>query len=160
MNPLGWLLGLVLPVCGFSAAEGLPTPPVMDIDHIVRPSTPNTALAAPEGFNPAPDLVTSRYRIPAAQMFPLLRDIAAAQPRTYQTALYPEHFQVHYVVRSAWLNFPDLITVMVRPDGTGSSTIVLYSRSYYGRSDFSVNRRRIETWLDALQAKLPPSNER
>jgi hypothetical protein len=55
------MLGLVLPACGFPAAEGLPTPSLMDITHIIRPAAPNTALAAPRGFDPAPDVVTPHY---------------------------------------------------------------------------------------------------
>lgn len=160
MSPLAWLLGLVLPACGFAGAAGLPTPPLMDITHIERPSSPNTALAAPEGFSPAPDIVTPRYQVPAARMVSLIKDVAEAQPRTYQAALYPDQLQVHYVARSAWLNFPDLITVTVRPDGSGASTVILYSRSVYGESDFGVNRRRVEAWLGALQTKLPPSSEK
>ena len=63
MNPLAWLIGLILPACGFPRREGLPTPPPMDLAHIVRPASPNTALAAPEGFDPPPDIVTPPYPI-------------------------------------------------------------------------------------------------
>ena len=93
-------------------------------------------------------------------MFTLIQNVAATQPRTYQAALYPDQRQVHYVARSALLNFPDLITVAVKPVQAGTSTVVLYSRSVYGRSDLGANRRRVEAWLGALQAKLPPSSER
>jgi uncharacterized protein (DUF1499 family) len=160
MNPLAWLIGLVLPACGFPAAEGLPPPQPMDITHLARPASPNTALAAPAGFSPAPDVVTPRYKLPADRLFALLRDIAASQPNTYQAALYPEQLQVHYVARSSVLNFPDLIMAQVRTDGPGGSDLILYSRSVYGRSDFGVNRKRVEAWLAALQIKLPPSSER
>ncbi len=81
MNPLAWLIGLVLPACGFPAAEGLPAPPPMDVAHIVRPSSPNTALAAPEGFTPRPDVVTPHYQVPAGRLFALVQDVAAGQPR-------------------------------------------------------------------------------
>jgi uncharacterized protein (DUF1499 family) len=160
MSPLTWLLGFVLPACGFPAAEGLPTPAPMDIDHIVRPSSPNTALAAPEGFSPAPDIVTPRYKLPAERLFALIQGVATAQPRTFQAALFPDQLQVHYVARSALLNFPDLIAVAVRPDDPTSSTMVLYSRSVYGHSDLGVNRARIEAWLGALRSQLPPSSEK
>ena len=52
MNPLAWLIGLVMPACGFPAGDGLPTPPVMDVAHIVRPSSPNTALGRAAGLSP------------------------------------------------------------------------------------------------------------
>jgi uncharacterized protein (DUF1499 family) len=37
---------------------------------------------------------------------------------------------------------------------------MLYSRSVYGYSDFGVNRRRLGTWLAALQSSMNRSNER
>lgn len=160
MNPLAWLIGLVLPACGFPAAEGLPTPLPMDVTHIVRPASPNTALAAPDGFSPPADIVTPRYKVPADQLFVLVRDVAADQPRTYQTALYPDQLQADYVARTAVLNFPDLIMVQVLKDGADSSGLIVYSRSVYGRSDFGVNRKRVAAWLAALQTKIPSSRER
>ena len=89
-------------------------------------------------------------------MFALVQDVAASQPRTYQAALYPDQLQVHYVARSALFNFPDLIMVQVREDGPGRSDLIIYSRSVYGRSDLGVNRKRVETWLAALQNETPP----
>ena len=160
MNPLAWLLGLVLPACGFPAAQGLPTPPRMDIVHMVRPSSPNTALAAPQGFALPPDIVTPLYHVPAGRLFTLIRGVADSQPRTYQAAFYPDELQVHYVVRSAAFNFPDLVVLQVLQEGPDSSDLIVYSRSVYGRSDFGVNRRRVEAWLAALQTKIPPSSER
>jgi uncharacterized protein (DUF1499 family) len=160
MNPLAWLIGLILPACGFPAAEGLPTPSLMDITHIIRPGSPNTALAAPAGFTPPPDVVTPPYNISADGLFAAVQDVAAGQPRTYQAALFPDPRQAHYVARTALLNFPDLIMVQVRTDGQDRSTLIMYSRSVYGRSDFGVNRKRVETWLAALQTKLPSPSER
>ena len=160
MNPAAWLIGLILPACGFPAAEGLPTPPLMDIGHISRPTSPNTALAAPAGFSPPPDVVTPRFALPAGGLFAAIQDVAENQPHTYQSALYVDHLQAHYVARSVVFNFPDLITVQVTENGPESSGLIMYSRSVYGRSDFGVNRRRVETWLAALQARLPTSSER
>lgn len=160
MNPLAWLIGLVLPACGLPAAKGLPTPPLMDVGHLVRPSSPNTALAAPAGFTPPPDIVTPVYPVPVDQLFTLVQDIAAGQPRTYQAALFTGQLQVHYVARSATFNFPDLIMVQVLKDGPDRSGLILYSRSVYGRSDLGANRKRVAAWLAELQAKLPPSSER
>ena len=160
MNPIAWLIGLVLPACGFAAAAGLPTPQPMDIAHLVRPSSPNTALAAPAGFVPSPDIVIAPYHVPADRLFALVRDVAAGQPRTYQAAVYPDQLQAHYVARSAVFNFPDLITVQARAEGPDSSDLVVYSRSVYGHSDLGVNRKRVEAWLAALQTKIPSPSER
>jgi uncharacterized protein (DUF1499 family) len=160
MNPLAWLISLALPACGFTAAEGLPTPSLMDTTQIVRPASPNTALAAPPGFKPAPDVATPVFKLSADRLFATIQAVAADQPRTWQAASYPQQLQAHYVARSAVFNFPDLIMVQVTPGTPGSSFLIIYSRSVYGESDLGVNRKRAETWLAALQAKISSSTER
>lgn len=160
MNPIAWLIGLILPACGFSAAEGLPTPTPMDTAQIVRPASPNTALAAPEGFNPPPDIVTPSYPVQADHLFAQIQAVAAGHPSTYQAAVYADRLQAHYVVRSVPFNFPDLVMVQVTKAGAESSTLIIYSRSVYGHSDLGVNRQRVATWLAALQTKIPSPSER
>ena len=154
MTVLGWLIGLVLPACGWPGAQGLPVPPPLDLAQIVRPATPNTALAAPAGFSPAADLQTRRYPVAAGVLYDAVRLMAAAQPRTYLAAEYPDRRQSHYVVRSAAFNFPDLVTVATFDDGSGSAGLLLWSRSVYGRSDLGVNRARLVTWIAALDRRL------
>ena len=154
MNPLPWLLSLIMPACGAVGVRGLPVPTPMDMAAIVRPASPNTALGAPVGFKPSPDLVTPSFPVPPARLYAAIRSVAAAQPRTFPAANYDERLQVHFVVRSAVLNFPDLVTASVSGPNGGPSTLVLYSRSVYGHSDFGANRKRIEAWLAALPAAL------
>jgi uncharacterized protein (DUF1499 family) len=152
MNPFPWLLSLIMPACGAAGAYGLPVPPPMDMAAIARPASPNTALAAPAGFSPAPDIVTPPFSIPPARLYAAIRAVAASQPRTFLAANYDERLQAHYVVRSALLNFPDLVTVSVAGPVEGPSTLVVYGRSVYGRSDLGVNRKRIEAWMAALDS--------
>src|SRR6185312_13883899 len=128
------LLGFVLPACGFSGAQGLPVPPPADMAQIARPASPNTALVAPPGFMPLPDVPAPVFPIPPEALRDTVRTVALAQPRTYLLAEYPDRLQFHFVARSAVLNFPDLIAVQVLP-AAGGSTLVLYSRSLYGYSD-------------------------
>jgi uncharacterized protein (DUF1499 family) len=166
MFPLAWLIGLVLPACAAAGAGGLPVPPPLDVARLVRPATPNTALAAPAVPGPhaatpsPPDLVTPVYRVPAARLFAAVQAVAAAQPRTFLAVAYRARLQEHWVVRSAIFNFPDLVTAQVQSDGPDASTLVLYSRSVYGRSDLGVNQRRLRAWLAALNAVLTPTTER
>lgn len=163
MAPFSWLIGLILPACAASGAGGLPVPAPLDLARLERPATPNTALAGPAAgeppgtatpTTPAPDIVTPLYHVPAARLFDAIRAIALSQPRTYVAATYPDQLQAHFVARSAVFNFPDLITAQVQPAGPDTSTLVLYSRSVYGRSDLGVNRRRLVGWLAALDASL------
>ncbi len=144
------LLALLLPACRGTGAEGLDVPALMDMSHLVRPSSPNTALAAPQGFRPEPDIATPRYALPPERLFAAVSAVALAQPRTFAHASFPGALQAHFVARSALLNFPDLITVQVTPQ----SELIIWSRSVYGHSDFGVNRRRVADWLKALDARL------
>lgn len=157
------LLAVMLPGCG-SGTDGVPVPKPMDIGAIVRPASPNTALAAPAGFTPTPDVVTPVYDMPPAALFSAIEAVAAAQPRTYRLATFDDRLQVHFVARSALFGFPDLIMAQVLPHEEGGrlgSTLVLYSRSVYGQSDLGVNRRRVTAWLADLNARRgiarPPS---
>ncbi len=154
MFPFGWLLGLVLPACGASGAHGLPTPPLLAIAHIERPASPNTALAAPSGFRPPPDLITPVYAVPPARLLAAIAAVAARQPRTYPAAAYTAEMQLDWVARSAVWNFPDRVTAQVLAAPGGGSELVLYSRSVYGYGDFGANRRRLQAWLRALKTVL------
>lgn len=147
---LRMLIALIYPACGLPGIQGLPVPPPMEMAALHRPSTPNTALAAPAGFSPAPDIVTPAYAVPPARLYAAIRKVAEAQPRSFLQAAYDDRMQAHYVVRSATLNFPDLVAVQVTPD----AHLILWSRSVYGRSDFGVNKARLTAWLAALDRAL------
>ena len=144
------LLALLLPACRGTGAEGLAPPVALDMTSLIRPSTPNTALAAPSGFSPAPDIVTRPYRVDPDRLSSAIRAVALAQPRTFAHGDFSGARQAHFVARSAWLNYPDLIAVQVTPE----SALILWSRSIYGRSDFGVNRARLTNWLEALDVTL------
>ncbi|HVY14083.1 MAG TPA: DUF1499 domain-containing protein [Rhodopila sp.] len=160
MNPLAWLISFFLPACGFAGAQGLPVPPPMDATAIVRPATPNTALAGPESLKPIPDIFVPPFPVSPDRLFTLIRTVAASEPRTYEAAIYPDRRQVDYVVRSAVFNFPDLVMVQVLPEGQDGSDLILWSRSVYGHSDLGVNHKRLITWLAALRARLSHFGEK
>jgi len=160
MTPLAWIVGLLLPACGAPGTEGLPVPALMDLAHLHRPDSPNSALAGPAGTVPTPDIATPVYPLPAAGLHQTVVDVALAMPHTFLAATYPAERQAHFVARSAWLNFPDLVTAQVGELGSGRSTLTLYSRSVYGYSDLGVNRQRLSNWLDALQTTINPTGER
>jgi uncharacterized protein (DUF1499 family) len=160
MTPLAWLIGFVLPACAASGAGGLPAPVLLDMGQLQRPASPNTALAAPAGGDPAPDIVTPIFPVPPSRLYDAVTAVAADQPRTFLAAAYPAERQVHFVARSAWFNFPDLITAQIGGHGSETSTLVLYSRSVYGYSDLGVNRQRLNTWLAAVATNINHTGER
>jgi uncharacterized protein (DUF1499 family) len=160
MTPLAWFIGFILPACAAAGAGGLPAPTLLDMAHIQRPTSPNTALAAPAGADPAADITTPVFPVPPTRLYDAVIAVAADQPRTFLAAAYPAQRQADFVVRSAWFNFPDLITAQIGDRGSETSTLVLYSRSVYGYSDLGVNRQRLNTWLAALQTNLNHTGER
>jgi uncharacterized protein (DUF1499 family) len=151
LTPFAWVLGFLLPACGADGAAGLPAPVPMDMTKIERPATPNTFLAGPDGMTPRPDAPTGPFAMQAAQLYQKSRAIFSCQPETYVAAEFADRLQIHYVVRSALLNFPDLVTVQANAIGANQSSLIIWSRSVYGRSDFGVNRERTLAWLAALQ---------
>ncbi len=150
MTLLAWMIGLVLPACGAEGIAGLPMPAPIDLATLERPSTPNTFLAGPAGSQPAPDVVLQPFAMPAAALYEAARVTFGQRERTFVAAEFPGRMQLHYVVRSALINYPDLVTVQIHAlDGT-HSTMTVWSRSVYGHRDFGVNRERTEAWLAAL----------
>jgi hypothetical protein len=148
---LGWLMGLVFPACAAIGAAGLPPPSLIDFAALVRPDTPNTALAAPDRATPvAPDIALAPFPVPPARLRQAVRAVARADGAFDQPSTGG---QDHWVARSKLFNFPDLITAEVT--GTDhSSRLILWSRSVYGRSDLGVNRARLERWIAAIRKDL------
>ncbi len=57
------------------------------------------------------------------------------------------------VARTPIIRWPDWVTVRFIPLGEDRSTLAIYSRSVYGRSDFGANEGRITDWLARLSAQ-------
>jgi len=137
-----------------SGAKGLGEPQPLDLPHLVLPPSPNTCLAAPPGApGPAPHRILPPYPVPAPRLWAAVQTVAAAQPRTSLIAAWPERLEAQWVERSAIMNFPDIIAVLLLPAGDATG-LVLYSRSLLGWSDLGVNARRIDRWIAAIGATL------
>jgi hypothetical protein len=149
MRLLPMLLSLAYPACGSEGAAGLAVPAPMEMSRIERPASPNTALAAPAGFAPTPDIVTAVSGDPEA-VYAAVRRFAAGQDHLFLHAAYDDRRQVHFVARTPTANFPDLVTAQVTQEGG----LILWSRSVYGRSDFGVNRARLDAWVAAIGREL------
>ncbi len=131
----------------------LTPPPTNDLAGLQRPASPNTALAAPAGFTPKPDIVTPTYDLPPEQLFALVNGIVAQRPRTRRLSENKERLRANDVERSLVFRFPDIIELQVLPAEGGRSELVLYSHSVQGHYDFGVNRRRIEAILAKVEAQ-------
>ena len=142
---------LLLPGC---IGEDIPSPQP-GVMAQAGPSGPHTAIAAPAGTTPAPDIATRRYPLPAAQLYAAITAVAATEPRTMPLTAYPDRLEASFVSRSRIFGFPDVILLRVIPQGKAASDLALHSSSIYGYSDLGVNRRRLEQWLARLDAVLP-----
>jgi len=89
------------------------------------------------------DMIGGATRVIAADPDVLTRVDAAlrALPRTNRIAGSPETGRVTYVTRSKWIGFPDFTTAEFS-DGM----LRMHARLRFGRSDFGVNRERLQ-WL-------------
>ena len=134
-------------------AEGVPPPAPLDFATLKLPPSPNTYLLTPSGAPGQGHL--HRDPLPATPdaVMAALDQVAAGMVRTYPLARYPQRHQAQWVVRSALMNYPDIIVAEAAPlpGGTG---LWLYSRSLIGWSDLGVNRARVMAWLAALEAAL------
>lgn len=148
------VLGLIFPLCATHGATGVTPPGVIDFNHLVRAGTPNTALAAPAGFTPKPDIITPHYDLPAARLFAIVTTVASREKRTYPLDSFPDRLQASFVVRSRRANFPDIVEIAVQPAGADASRLILYSRSIYGYSDFGANGSRLHVWLGAIADRV------
>lgn len=138
-------------------AGGLPPAEPVDFAALRLPSSPNTCLAAPPGRHPQAHVTVPPLPVDAATAWPVLRALGNGLPRTTPYGEWPARRQAQWVVRSALLNFPDIVAAELVPGpGTGATGagLFLYSRSLFGHSDLGVNRRRVEAWLAAFDAAL------
>ena len=112
---------------------------------------PNQFLMCPPGFCDAnPHADSPVFDVSVEQLRERWREVVAVQPRIELLAGDDEGQQFDYVQRSARFRFPDIITVRFISVSSSQSTLAIYSRSIYGKSDFGVNRERIDAWLKTL----------
>ncbi len=75
-----------------------------------------------------------------------LNEIAASAPRTKVLAGSIDDGMVTYITRTKVIGFPDYTTAQQNGD-----TLRIYGRLRFGRSDFGVNRNRVDGWLARMQ---------
>ncbi|MGH7046277.1 MAG: DUF1499 domain-containing protein [Stellaceae bacterium] len=124
----------------------------IDIAALSAPLPRPSFLACPEGYCAAsPDLRTPVFAIPWRRLRgDWLRSISDT-PRVVLVDETADGRRLFYIQHSRVLRFPDVIAVAFVALGPEQSGIAVFSRSRYGRSDFGVNRGRVERWLDRLE---------
>ncbi len=127
----------------------------VDFAELKLTNKPNQFLRCPPGFcNGNPNADSPVFDVSVEQLRERWREVLAVQPRVELLAEDEEGQQFDYVQRSARFRFPDIITVRFISVSSSQSTLAIYSRSVYGKSDFLVNHERIEAWLKMLREGL------
>ncbi len=125
-------------------------------ETLERRTNPNDALACPPSLCKArSDLAPPLFAVDANGLRAAMTKVIASEPRvslvhTNDTALIDR-----YVQRSALLRFPDTIVVRYIEQPGGRSSLAMYSRSQFGRSDLGVNKARLKRWLGKLRQVVP-----
>lgn len=124
-------------------------------DLVLKPS-PNQYLVAPEGLcrNATPHRYSKLYDLAAPDLKRVFWTLLAKEPRIEYTEADNAGLRYELIQRSLVFRFPDLITIQFWTRGAETSTLAIYSRSKVGYSDFGVNKRRIDTWLDRLDTRI------
>ena len=127
----------------------------VDFAALTPGDSPNRHLVCPPDFCAAaqPQAFSPVFEIPAADLRARWQAVVAARPRVRLLAESADGLQFDYVARTARFRFPDIVTVRFVALGPAQSTLAVYSRSIYGRSDLGANRARVESWLAALRQR-------
>lgn len=129
----------------------------VDFETLRLKSSPNQFLMTPEGFGPArPHAVSPVFEVPADRLRDLWLSLLDSQPRTTLVSSDPGTNQYEFEASTPLFGFPDAVTVRFLPLPDDRSTVAVYSRSHYGRSDLGANRERIEAWLGELRRRTDP----
>lgn len=124
---------------------------------LIRSRFPNDALACPPRMCSAKaDIDPPVFGLTAAELRAAFTKVIAAEPNVEVISVAGS--QDIYIQRSRVLGFPDVVFVSCIDLPGGRSSLAIYSRSVFGRSDLSVNRARVERWLTRLSADVPPAS--
>lgn len=122
---------------------------------LAGPLPANAWLACPPGRCRAAGAAAGPvFAVAADRLYRALRAVIAAQPRTVIVREDPGRRRLVAIQRSPGLGFPDIVIAESFDLGSGRAGPALYSRARYGRWDFGVNRRRVETWLTEVRRAL------
>ena len=132
----------------------------LDPQTALRSGRPNDWLVTPHGAVVTGEATAGIYDLPMESLCGLLVEAALAEPRSQILAGDTMLGFVTLVQRSAWMGYPDAVTIMTLPvslsEKAPTSTLTIFSRARYGHSDFGTNRARVERLLASVAPFLAP----
>ena len=112
---------------------------------VARPTTPNFHLIRLVGGDAMPPVFQTTPEALAARL-----DQIARQEGAVLLAGSVKGLHMTYLTRTVLMGYPDYTSVLIEPAGEGAM-LLAFARARFGRSDFGVNRGRLERWIKALQ---------
>lgn len=131
----------------------------IDFKQLTKRESPNDYLVCPKGYCKAADMLSPTYNVPAHQLQTSWQTMIDKQPRTCLVKKDAALQQFIYEQRSFLFRFPDYITVQFVPMSNDQSSLMIYSASKYGYSDFGVNEKRVTRWLADLKQIISADNK-
>lgn len=127
-----------------------------DFSTLRRHRRPNDYLILPDDLQSpaAPDRWSPVFPVSRDGLGLLVKRVALAEPRTVLLESDEDGCHFEFRQRSKIFRFPDFVTVECHHAADDQSTIAVWSRSRYGISDRGVNRKRVERWIAAIEARL------
>jgi len=127
----------------------------VDFATLQLKDSPNQYLVCPEGYCAAEaHAVAPSFPVAVQELQDGWFDVVSKQPSTKVIARDESARQFDIETLTPLVGFPDTITVRFLETPDGGSTLAIYSRSFYGRSDLGANKKRIDSWLGQLAAML------
>lgn len=144
---------MMFPVQIWTVLAGDPDLGDVRFDSLERPESPNTYLVCPSEHCPgtSPDAVPGVYKMAPSALYRSALEKWSSQPRVTVAMDDASEMRARFIQRTAWLKFPDTISLQVFPSGENSSTLAVYSRSQIGYGDFGANKKRVVHWLSLLR---------
>jgi uncharacterized protein (DUF1499 family) len=127
----------------------------VDFSTLKLKDTPNQYLVCPEDYCAAPaHAVAPNFPVPVQELQDAWFELVSTQPSTRVIASDEAARQFDIETLTPLVGFPDTITVRCLETPDGGSTMAIYSRSFYGKSDLGANKKRLDAWLGQLAARL------
>ena len=125
-----------------------------DFSTFERPDRPNNWFVAPADFasKATPDATSPVFECPPDALFERIFAMIEACSDWKLRSSDVKQGRISFVATSKWLRFKDDIDILVQPvgDAAEKSTLVTYSRSRLGYSDFKANQKRVTALLAGL----------
>jgi uncharacterized protein (DUF1499 family) len=97
-----------------------------------------------------PDSLGPVYGVAAVELARAVDEVIMSEAHVERLAGGPGEGWMTYVIRSRVFGFPDYASVRVLDEAPGTSSLAIFARARFGRSDLGVNRARVEKWLATL----------